>query len=717
MFRDSNAAPAQKLAFAYQGALTQVKELEAREARWLQEIDRLNREVDRIKNSRRLETDSRLRAEEALDETRERLEIAVEASGLALWDFKDPFSDFYLTARWGEILQEVALEGSWSTEQLKQRVHPDDFPKIEKGIGKLMAGYTTRGVVVFRFRAAGRWIWLESHGTVSQRDAAGRVCCLTGTIADVTQRVETEARLSEARQLAEKNSQMKSDLIASISHDIRTPLNALMGLNSVLLDSDINSDQRHWLELMQQSTENLLKILNDLLDLSRIEAGRLELSMEPFALKSFFDHNFRLFQEQARLKGLTYSQIQSKTLPASVQADPVRIGQILNNLLSNAVKFTAQGGTVSLSSSVDQTAEQTLLRFSVQDSGIGIRPEALGKLFKNFSQADASISGRFGGSGMGLAICARLAELMGGNIRVESKLGEGSTFFVTIPVDPMENRTDDRPAVVPTPGPTAGTLRPGLRVLLAEDLPINVLLMQRVLAGLGCETTVARNGLEAIAQWEQGGIDLILMDVQMPECDGLEATQRIRTLERARGLAPVPILALTANAMQGDRDRCLAAGMNGYVTKPVKKKVLIEELQRLLPGGQTEPGDNMVTPPAAAVPVPGPAHADGVQPAPAPLEDGLSPDVLAMLPAILKDIQSRADAIDQALRAQDAGTICHELHNLQSSLGYIGAARGVRLCRGLEMAAGAGEWNLFQRAQPLLQEELAQIASRYPVGV
>ena len=761
MLRDSNngeahklTVEAQKLAFAYQTALDRVKKVEARESRLVDEIERLNMEIDRIKNSSRVETDSRLRAEEALDETRERLEIAVEASGLALWDFKEPFSDFYLTARWGEILQEVALEGSWSTEQLKQRVHPDDFPMIEKGLGKLMAGYISRGVVVFRFRAAQRWIWLESHGTVSQRNAAGKPICMTGTIADVTQRVENEARLSEARLLAEKNSQLKSDLIASISHDIRTPLNALMGLNSVLLDSDINKDQRHWLELMQQSTENLLKILNDLLDLSRIEAGRLELSIEPFVLKRFLDQNFGLFEQQARAKGLTYTQLQAETLPVTVRADAVRIGQVLNNLLSNAVKFTGQGGGVSLSSALEQTADSTRLTFAVRDSGIGIRPESLNKLFKNFSQADASIAGRYGGSGMGLAICARLVELMGGDIRVESKLGEGSTFFVSIPIDAVQQPAPSAlPVVAPASaepaGAAGGAVFAGVRVLLAEDQPINEMLMLRVLSSLGCDTTVAHNGLEAVAAWEQGGIDLILMDVQMPECNGMAAAERIRALERARGgaVAPVPILALTANAMQGDRDRCLAVGMDGYVTKPVQKTVLINEMKRLLgvcqhgqekraepaePSREKRREKSFVVAPASALAkakaktkasaaakapastqAPGaPRKAMAIPEAPA-TDAALSQDILAMLPAILKDIQTRADAIDQALRTQDVDTIGRELHNLQSSLGYIGAARGIRLCRGLEMAAGAGEWGLFQRAQPLLHQELAQIATQY----
>jgi signal transduction histidine kinase/DNA-binding response OmpR family regulator len=711
---DAASRDTQQLAFAYQSALQRLKKEEERTLVLLEEIDRLNHELELSRDSKRNEADSRLRAEEALDDTRERLQIAVEATNLVLWDFKAPFHDFYLTSRWGEILGEVALEGSWGVDQLKQRVHPDDLSAIEAGLGMLLSNGQDRGVVEFRFRAVDRWVWIESHGMIAERDGNGRPVCLIGTLADITQRKANEQRLAQALELADQASQAKSDFLSNISHEIRTPLNALMGLNALLLDTELSSDQRHWLELMNRCSQSLLKLLNDLLDISRIEAGKLMLETVPFDLRPFLDNTYDLYVQQGKAQGVTCTKRLSAQLPARMVGDPGRIGQVLSNLLSNAVKFTAAGGSIVFEATVQARDQQLWLEFKVQDSGIGMSKETLGTLFRSFTQADASISNRFGGSGMGLAICSRLVDLMGGTIRVESQFGHGSTFYVQIPLrvpQPLHASPKEPVLAHASARNTLPTPLDGLRVLLAEDHAINEMVMRQMLSRLGCHIEVAHNGQEAVKIWQRGQIDLILMDVQMPECNGLMATQQIRMAEQKAQVKRVPIVALTANAMSGDRDRCLAAGMDAYLSKPLKGDALVETVRAVLTEKQAEPAwvgagsrnqeDNRQTTDDS---VHGPATAQETA-AESVLAAMLPGDMVELTPTIVRDLDLHVEALAAALQSKDARAANEHAHKLQATLGFIQGERGSRLCRGLEMAANAGEWNLFARAFPLLRQE------------
>lgn len=725
-------ADAQRLAFDYQQALTRLQEADERSRVLFEEIDRLNHQLDAIQNSKRTETDNRLRVEEALDDTRERLQLAVEATNLVLWDFKAPFQDFFLTAKWGEILGEVALEGNWSVEHLKARAHPDDLPLIEKGIGVLLAGYKERGMVEFRFRARDRWIWIQSHGIVAERDHTGMPSCLLGTLTDISERKDHEASLAQARELADRSSKAKSDFLINISHEIRTPLNALMGLNGLLLDSTLTEEQRHWLELMSRSSQSLLKLLNDLLDLSRIEAGKLALEDVPFELRPFLETVCDLFLEQSKSKNVRFEKRFALGLPAMMMGDPGRMGQVLNNLLSNAIKFTSGGGQVVFEASVERTGADTRLAFMVQDSGIGISEDVIDHLFNAFTQADASIANRFGGSGMGLAICASLVELMQGQIRVESRAGKGSRFHVSLPLRlpvaaPVRSLSPlPTPALAANPAANPATEPPGLpmlgwKVLLAEDHPVNELVMRQMLMKFGCTIEVAHNGNEAVELWQRGSVDLILMDVQMPECNGLMATERIRTLERGgAGNGRAPIIALTANAMNGDRERCLAAGMDAYLAKPVKMDTLKQAmLEARLAASASSTGGGLQAeaylPQARSTP----AANDGAAALDVEIDFNvesayadLASDLAQLSPVIESDVVARMQEIDAALQAKDADSARGAAHKLMSTLGFIDGERGVRLCRGLEMAANAGEWNLFARALPLLRDEVQHLLTQ-----
>ena len=705
---------AQRIALDLQRALQEVRQERERVRRLMAELDRQNAELDRLRSSVHRESNSRLLAEEALDETRDRLQLAVEAAGLALWDWQLPSPQMFLTARWGEMLGDVAMEGYWDTSGLLDRVHPEDRARVEATTRTLLNGEQQRTVSQHRVRTADGWLWIESHGMVAEHDTKGRPIRLMGTIADIGKRKRVEAEGERARELAEQASRAKSEFLANISHEVRTPLNALMGLTRLLIDSPLNPEQKNWLELMDSSAHALLALLNDVLDLSRIEAGKLSIEHVRFHLHDTLHEVAALYAEQARAKPLDFALELAPGLPAQMQGDPGRLRQVLGNLLSNAVKFTPRGGRIRVTAQPLTAAgtRQRLLRLRVQDSGVGISPKQQATIFDAFTQADASTARRYGGSGLGLAICARLVKLMGGGIELQSELGQGSVFTVTLPLE-EGTATDHAPLSAPielNEVAQAGQRFAGLTVLVAEDHPVNELLMNQLLQRLGCTVRNARDGEQAVQQWSQGGVDLVLMDVQMPGSNGLQATRRIRELEIARGLPHTPIVAVTANAMNGDREACLAAGMDGYTPKPVSPQALMHAMDEALLRAQGLPPR---APGAAVMP-----DAEGRSPAAAGALDvpkllrrldGDRETLRALAQAMRSDMEQRLRELQAALVAQDADRAVAHAHGLKGSLGSMTAERGARLAKGLELAARSRDWQLLARALPLMQAEAQQI--------
>ena len=556
----------------------------------------------------------------------------------------------------------------------------------------IQSGNVWRGEVKNR-KKNGDHYWVSAT-IVPLTDPSGQPSQYIALRTDITKRKQAERELEKAKSIAEAASQAKSEFLANMSHEIRTPMNGIIGMTELALDTDLDPTQRDYLNTVRNSANALLVILNDILDFSKIEAGKLQIEQIPFNLPATITEALKSIGARAAKKGLKLVPDLGDDLPAQVLGDPGRLRQVLNNLCDNAIKFTREGIITVAASLEGRDERHNRIHLVVSDTGIGIPEEKQGQIFEAFTQADASTIRKFGGTGLGLAISTRLVDLMGGRIWVESTPGQGSRFHFTLNLNSLPDTSAPRGApraldtgtgaplakgadgAAPPAGSDRQVLQPherGLRILLVEDHPVNQKLTIHLLQKWGHAVTLAQNGQEAVDLFPTATWDLVFMDMQMPVMGGIDATCLIR-----QGEPPgqhTPIIAMTANARSEDRARCLAAGMDDHLPKPLD----IQTLHRLL-AHYCHPAASPVAEPAP------PASGDPIQAALAAMD----PDMLLALREVIRTQLLGDMAAAYAARGnEDWETLRRAAHNLKNTLGLLGMSDLIEIAKQIEAAPAA----------------------------
>ncbi|MEN9537990.1 MAG: hypothetical protein RLZZ126_225 [Pseudomonadota bacterium] len=584
----------------------------------LQEIAQLTLENARLRDAAVQETNSRLMAEEALDRTEDRLQLALDAAGLAMWEWDLQTQAVYTSRRFGEMVQDPGHphgEGQvWRLQDLQSKYYAEDRRHLDHALVRVFKQVDSRLDVEIRVRTPSGPRWLECTGEVTQRDMMGAALRMVGIVRDITRRRTVQQEAEAARAQAVAANSAKDDFLAHISHEIRTPLNGVIGMNNLLAQTELTPDQRQYVDLVASSGRALLALVNDVLDYSRLQAQKLILEQVRFPLNRWLWEVVTPMRVTAEGKGLELNLTSSPDLPEEVVGDPGRLRQVVTNLVANAIKFTEQGAISVSMHPAPGFAGRVGLCIEVRDTGIGIPPDRQQSVFGAFVQADRSTSRRYGGTGLGLSICLKLAQMMGGRIDLDSAPGRGSCFSFVVPLelpraehpntvfgsedlsedsspdrtdaDPSQNREEVEALVPPS-------RFPGKRALVVDDHSVNRLLATKLLEQLEFEVAAAENGEKAVQMIRFSRFDLVLMDIQMPIMNGWQATHHIRQWEQSRQRTRMPIIALSAHASAADREHALASGMDGYLSKPLTPEALQAALRATrLAFKVTEPGSS-----------------------------------------------------------------------------------------------------------------------------
>ena len=687
-----------------------------------------------------LEAADRKKVEQALRTSEGRLAMTVQSTNIGIWDWDLSSNDVYFSPEWKRQLGYEDHEFANSFQEWECRVHPDDHERALGAIEAYLNGRVEALENEHRLRHKdGSYRWILARGTIIRNEGA-LSSRMVGIHIDVTDRKAAEDVLRQAKDAAEAASRAKSQFLANMSHEIRTPMNGVLGLAELLLRYPLNEKERHLTQSIHRSGSVLLAIINDILDFSKIEAGKLQLEAIPFEVRRTFEEALAVSSSTAEQKGLRLSCQIDPHIPSALIGDPTRLRQIIVNLVSNAVKFTEQG-TVTVSAELTETSEgRSGLSVCVTDTGIGISLEAQSNIFDAFSQADGSTTRKYGGTGLGLAIVKQLVTLMGGTIELQSRPGEGTCFRFTVYCKSAAMPTQRPPELFAVPaarGETVSDQRPvktgDVRILLVEDNPVNREVACGMLEVLHCRIDTAENGREALDAIAKTDYALVFMDCQMPEMDGLTATKLIRAREAAEAVSSsefqvssprpmhlshqpetqnskpdiprrVPIVALTAHAMQGDREQCLSAGMDDHLSKPFTLVQLEHMLsrwlpnwpgrdvsQRTIPSGSIKKetmGDLQQDPRRVSESVGQPAGSIIDQTALAgirALQRSGQPDIVVrVVTSYLDTSPDIVDRIRSAARSQSATELRAAAHRLKSSSAQLGAMAVSADCRELE---------------------------------
>jgi signal transduction histidine kinase/DNA-binding response OmpR family regulator len=612
-----------------------------------------------------------------LKASQQRLTLALDASQLGLWEYEPATGALQLWGRWAGLLGLPGNAVLRDAADVQRLLPPEDAQRLRAATRDLFKGKVPRLAIEHRMHTLqGRTVWLYTQGQVSQRGPDGRVLRMVGTCQNITERREADQRLQDALAAAGEASRAKGEFLATMSHEIRTPINGVIGLTQLLSQAALPAREAGYVGMIDSCAKSLLGLVDNILDFSKIEANRVSITDAPTDLRALVREVADVFTVRAAEKDIGFAAEVAQAVPGHVLADADRLRQILLNLLANACKFTARGGF-----RLAVGVEDGQLAFAVADTGIGIAPADQARLFTRFTQADSSAARRYQGTGLGLAISRELARLMGGDIALDSLPGRGSTFTLRLPL-----RAVLLPAAPPAP-PSTPAAAPA-RLLLVEDNEVNRLVAQGLLAGLGYhDVDLAEDGLQALEACARARYDLVLMDCQMPGMDGFQATAALR----ARGLR-VPIVALTAHAMAGDRDRCLQAGMDDYLTKPVEPRLLGEKLARWL----AVPQPAAATPQAAEA---APAAAADAAWDPSALAERFLGNTALFAKARAIFLARSTETLAQLQAAPDAAAVGRLAHKLKGSAATVGAPALAALCAQLEAVPAAGAAQQAWQAQ------------------